>query len=201
MYRSIVLGFFCAILPLYSNAQLQKDTDFLVKLRAPGINSKTAAVGDEIRADVLQPAEYVGYELVGRIAQAKSEGKIRGNSVLLFKFDKLVTENATVPVSAVLKQVTNSKGAPNVDEEGRMVRTKNHFKSVAAASAGGAILGGLLGGGKGAMLGALAGAAAGAGGVEIGAEHGADFELGADSRLLVSLRPARADAMQTIPAR
>lgn len=196
MRRKFFFGLLFAVLPLWSHAQLQKDTDLLVKLRAPGINSKTSATGDEIRADVLEPAEYSDYEMVGRIVQAKSDGKLRAKSVLLFKFEKLVKGNATIPVSAVLKQVTNSKGAPNVDEEGRMVRTKNHMKSLAAASAGGALLGGLLGGGKGALIGALAGAAAGAGGVEIGAERGADFELGADSRLLVSVSPARADAIQ-----
>jgi hypothetical protein len=197
MYRGLLLGLLCVILPICGEAQLQKDTDFLVSLRAPGINSKTAAVGDEIRADVVQPDGYVGYELVGRISQAKSGGKIQGKSVLLFKFEKLVKGNTTIPVTAVLKQVTNSKGAPNVDEEGRMVRTKNHFKSLGGAAAGGALIGGILGGGKGALLGALAGAAAGAGGVEIGAQQGADFELGPDSRLLVSLSPARADAMQS----
>ena len=196
MYRKFLLGLIFTILPLGSHAQLQKDTDFLVKLRAPGINSNTSAAGDEIRADVLEPAEYSGYELVGRIAQARSDGKLRGKSVLLFKFEKLIQGDATIHITAVLKQVTNSKGAPNVDEEGRMIRTKNHLKSVAAASAGGALLGGLLGGGKGALMGAVIGAAAGTSGVEISAEQGADFELGADSRLLVSVSPARSDAIQ-----
>jgi hypothetical protein len=201
MLRNAILGTLCVILPLCSQAQLQKDTDFLVKLRAPGINTKTAAAGDEIRAVVEQPAPYAGYELIGHISQAKNEGKLKGKSVLIFKFENLVKGSATIPVSAVLKQVTNSKGAPNVDEEGRMVRTKNHVKSVAGTALGGALIGGLLGGGKGAAIGALAGAAAGAGAVEIGTEKGAGFDLGADSRLLVSISPARADALPTQPTR
>jgi hypothetical protein len=202
MFRNAILGTLCVILPLCSQAQLQKDTEFLVKLRAPGINTKTAAAGDEIRAVVDQPEAYAGYELIGHISQAKSEGKLKGKSVLVFKFETLVKGSSTIPVSAVLKQVTNSKGAPNVDEEGRMIRTKNHAKLVAGTTLGGALIGGLLGGGKGAAIGALAGLAAGAGAMEIGAEKGgADFDLGADSRLLVSISPARADAMQIQPTR
>ena len=201
MNRNLLFVFIYLLASLCCQAQLQKETEFLIKLRAPGISSRTAAIGDEIRAAVERPAEYQGYELVGHVSQARSEGKIRGRSELAFRFEQLVKGRMAIPVSAVLKQVTNSKGAPNVDEEGHMMKSKNHVKALAGVSAGGALIGGLLGGGKGALIGALAGAAAGAGAVELRAEKGADFALAADSQLLVSVSPARADAVQVSPTR
>jgi len=175
----------------FGGTTIQPNTDFLVRLEPPGINSRTAAKGDEIRAVVIEPADFAGYELVGHVSEAKSGGKIKGKSVLQFNFERLEKGTTVVPVIATLKQITNSKGAPNVDEEGRAIKKKSHVKSVLLASAGGALLGGLLGGGKGALIGAAAGGLAGAAAIELSAAKGADFDLAADSRLLVTLSPDR----------
>jgi hypothetical protein len=171
--------------------EIKPNTDFLVKLEAPGISAKTSAKGDEIRGVVEQPEEFVGYELVGHVTQATNKGKMRGQSTLQFKFEQLTKDNATIPVNATLKQVTNSKGAPDVDEEGRVIKKKSNVQKAAMTTAGGALIGGLLFGGKGALVGAAMGAAAGVAAIEIGAEKGSDFELAADSRLLVTVSPNR----------
>lgn len=182
----------CALSPIcFAADEIKPNTDFLVKLEAPGISSKTSAKDDEIRAVVEQPEEFVDYELVGHITQATNKGKMRGQSVLQFKFERLEKDGATIPVNATLKQVTNSKGAPNVDEEGRVIKNKSNVKKVAMGTVGGAVIGGALFGARGAMLGAAMGGAATAAAIEIGAEKGADFELAADSHLLISISPER----------
>lgn len=175
----------------FGQQTVQPNSDFLVRLKAPGINTKTAAVGDEVRAVVEQPADFAGYEVIGHVSQAANGGKIKGQSVLQFKFERLEKENVVVPIDATLKQVTNSKGSPNVDEEGRAIKKKSHLGKLLMSGAGGAGLGYLMGGAKGAAIGAAGGAAVAIAAIEIAAEKGSDFELAADSRLLLTVSPAR----------
>lgn len=180
----------------FASGQVAPNTDFTVQLSPPGINTKTAAENDEVRCTVLKPEVFAGYELVGRVVKAKKSGKLKGATMLALRFDRLEKSGQSIPVSGVLKQVTNSKGAPNVDEEGHAIKAKNNYGKVAGAAAVGALIGGLTGGAKGALIGAGAGTAAAVMFVEVAVSDGADFELASGSVLLVSVSPAQGPTVQ-----
>jgi|GEM_PF-2183788 len=186
-----ILALFASCISAFAADPIAPNTDFLVRLKPPGINSKTAAKGDEIRAVVEQPASFAGYEMVGHVLSAKSSGKVKGQSVMQFRFQELQRGNERIPISATLKQVTNSKGAPDVDEEGRAIKKKSNVKKAVGGALAGALIGGLVGGAKGAAIGSGAGAAAALIAIELTAQNGADFELAPNSMLLVTVSPER----------
>lgn len=184
----------------FAFGQIAPNTDFTVRLSPPGINTKTAAENDEVRCVVLKPETFAGYDMVGRIVKANKSGKLKGSTMLALRFERLEKSGQSIPISGVLKQVTNSKGAPNVDEEGHAIKTKNNYGKVAGAAAIGALIGGLTKGTKGALIGAGAGTAAAVMFVEVAVSDGADFELAPNSVLLVSASPVHRPAVQATPS-
>jgi len=179
------------------SAQVRANTDFVVRLSPPGINTKTAAENDEIHAITLKPEAFAGYEMIGKIVKTKRSGKLKGGTTLALRFAWLEKDGRQIAINGTLKQVTNSKGAPDVDEEGRAIKTKNNYGKVAGVAAVGALIGALSGGGKGAAIGAGAGAAAAILFVEVKAENGADFELAPNSVLVITVSPV--DDRQALP--
>ena len=167
-----------------------KDAEFVVKLMSP-ISTTTSQKGDRFTAQVISPEQYAGAVVEGKINNVK-KAKIGGEkSEVAFGFETITVGSNTYPIAADLKEVANSKGVKEVDEEGRAIgRTSNKKRaaSVLAGSGAGAIIGGLAGGRKGAGIGAAAGAAAG---LLIGVKFttaGADMEFapGSQFTLLVS---------------
>lgn len=194
--RAILLIGLVAVLGRFAASQVAANTDFTVQLSPPGINTKTAAENDEIHTIVLRPEAFASYELVGRIVKAHKSGKLKGSTMVAFRFERLEKAGQVVPVNGTLKQVTNSKGAPNVDEEGHAIRTKNNYGKVVGTAAIGALIGGLSGGGKGALVGAGAGTAAAILFVEVAASDGADFELAPNSVLLITVSPRNGETVR-----
>src|SRR5689334_4578476 len=200
MQKKVILLIMLAAFGPVAVSQVAPNTDFTVQLSPPGINTKTAAENDEIHTTVLKPEVFAGYDLVGKIVKAEKSGKLKGSTMVAFRFDRLEKGGQMIPVSGTLKQVTDSKGAPNVDEEGHAIKTKNHYAKVAGTAAVGALIGGLTGGAKGAVVGAGAGAAAGILFVEIAAADGADFTLAPNSILLITVSPGGEKAGQRFSA-
>jgi hypothetical protein len=139
-----------------------KNIEMSVKLLSP-ISTKTSKAGDKFSAQVLTPESYGGAIIEGHIASIKT-AKNRDKAEISFQFETLTFRGATHPIQADLKEVANSQGVKNVDEEGRAIGKSSKKKALESAligSAVGGILGGVLGGGKGAAIGAAAGAGAG----------------------------------------
>ena len=137
-----------------SNSQ---DTDLCVKLLTP-ISTETSRKGDKITAQVIGPQGFNGDILEGTVRNSTSGGKVHGKSVLNFTFETLHHQKQAIPVQATVKQLFNSQGKQDVDEEGQIVQKKSNVGKLAAATAVGALIGGLAGGGKGAAIGAGVGA-------------------------------------------
>jgi hypothetical protein len=141
-----------------------KDESFLVKILSP-ISASANKKGDKFTLQVLEPASYKDAMIEAEVVKAKAAGRASGKSELLFSFDKLTLKDGTaVPITADLKEVSNSKGAANVDDEGHVIgksSTKKTVATTAALGGLGAVIGGIAGGGKGAAIGAAAGAAVG----------------------------------------
>jgi len=169
-----------------SSAPAIKDEVFVAKLLSSLSASKNKK-GDKFTLQVLEPPSYAGAIIEAEVSKAKASGKVSGKSEFLFSFDSLTPKNGkTIPIVADLREVSNSKGVAQVDEEGYVIgKTANKKKllSVLGLSAAGAILGSAVGGGSGAATGAAIGAAAGmtiafsTRGPDIRFEPGSQFSL------------------------
>ena len=144
--------------------------------------------GDRFQARVVEPAQYAGYIVDGRIAQVKRPGKVKGVAELQLAFDQIrSTDHRTATLHAELLEITPmGDNDPEVDSEGGVKgrdSTKDDAAKVGAASGIGAIIGAIAGGGKGAAIGAIIGGGAGTAGVmnqrgrEIRLEKGQNLKI------------------------
>ncbi|MGA8088694.1 MAG: hypothetical protein WCA10_15545 [Terracidiphilus sp.] len=119
----------------------------------------------------------------------------------MFVFDTLTFNGRTARISTVLKDVSNSKGVKNVDEEGRVIGKSSNKKRAGAALGGafvGALVGGLRGGGSGAAAGAAIGAGVGLAAAITLTSTGTDIEFRPGSHFSIEVSDARSD--QNLPA-
>jgi hypothetical protein len=86
-----------------------------VRLLAP-LTTKFNRKGDMVSARVLEPAGYRGAILEGVIREVKAGGAAGKTSSVQFEILALHLAGEAIPVTAALIEVTNSRGAPNVDE-------------------------------------------------------------------------------------
>jgi hypothetical protein len=162
------------------------DTEFRIRLLSP-ISTRVNKKGDKITAQVTSPQGFTAGTLEGQIREAKSSGKLKGKSSLNFTFETLHLGGNVIPVRSSVKSVANSKGAPDVDEEGRVIRKQNNLAKAAVATGIGALLGAALGGAQGAMIGAGVGAAASLIFIQVATE-GADVSFAPGSEFILLLR-------------
>lgn len=136
--------------------------------------------GDRFQARVVEPAQYAGFIIEGRIAQLKRPGKVKGVAHLQLSFDQIrSTDQRTAELRAELVEIAPmGNNDPQVDSEGGVKgrdSTKDDAAKVGAASGVGAIIGAIAGGGKGAAIGAIIGGGAGTAGVMT--QRGKDIRL------------------------
>jgi hypothetical protein len=139
-----------------------KNTEMVVRLMSP-ISTKTSRAGEKFTAEVITPQLFAGAFVEGQIASIKT-AKNREKAEVSFQFETLTIQNVAHPIEADLKQVANSQGVKDVDDEGHAIGKSSKKKALESAligSAIGGILGGATGGAKGAAVGAGAGAGAG----------------------------------------
>jgi hypothetical protein len=170
------------------------NTPFRVKLTAP-LSTETNRKGDKITALVLQPPEFANSIMEGEVKESKGGGKVSGKSVLNFTFQRIVKGGKTIQVNSEVKEIFNSRGKQNVDEEGRIIEKKSNVGKMAAVTGAGALIGALAGGAKGAAIGAGAGAAAALVLIQVGAK-GAQISFAPGSELILSVRERRQAAAQ-----
>src|ERR1017187_6173827 len=126
--RLALLGF-ALILGVSASAQ---DISIQVVLAAP-LGTDVSHKGDAISAQVISPSALQGDTLLGKINDSRAGNKFTGTAVLSFSFDTLRHGNQTVPISAQVESVINSKGQQDVDDEGRVIRRNNSNLEKAAA--------------------------------------------------------------------
>jgi hypothetical protein len=132
------------------------------KLLSP-ISTMTSQPKDIFSAQVVSPEPYIGAVLEGHISSIKA-AKNRNKAEISFQFETFTFRGVTYPIQADLKEVANSQGVKNVDEEGRAIGKSSNKKTLESAligAAAGGILGGVVGGAKGAAAGAVAGTGVG----------------------------------------
>jgi len=167
--------------PATANGSLNipRNTILALELLTP-LSTDASQRGDRLEARVIEPAEFAGYTVEGRISQIKRPGKVKGVAELQLAFERIrSTDNRTAELHATLMEISPIGGdSPQVDSEGGVKgsdSTKDDVAKVGAASGIGAIIGVIAGGGKGAAIGSIIGGGAGTGAVMT--QRGKDIRL------------------------
>lgn len=158
---------------------IPRNTVLAIELLNP-VSTDVSQRGDPFKARVVEPAQYAGFIIDGRVAEVKRPGKVKGVAHLQLAFDQIRSpDNRTAPLRAELMEITPmGDQQPEVDTEGGVKgrdNTKDDAAKVGAASGIGAIIGAIAGGGKGAAIGAIIGGGAGTAGVMT--QRGKDLRL------------------------
>ncbi len=159
---------------------IPRDTILALELLTP-LSTDASQRGDRVEARVIEPQQYAGYIVDGRVSQVRRPGKVKGVAELQLSFETIRSvDNRTAPLHAELIEIVPLVQAdqPEVDSEGGVKgrdSTKDDAAKVGAASGVGAIIGAIAGGGKGAAIGAIIGGGAGTAGVMT--QRGKDIRL------------------------
>lgn len=154
-----------------------------------GLSTDSSQQGDRFQARVMEPGEYQGAIIDGRVTRVKRPGKVKGVAELQLAFDQIrMPDNRGTSFSAEVVEVVNtgSKDVAEVDPEGGVRgrdSTKDDVSKVGAATGIGAIIGAIVGGGKGAAIGAAVGGAAGTG--RVLTKRGQDIRLDRGQQLRI----------------
>jgi hypothetical protein len=150
---------------------IPRDSVLLVELNS-SLSSDASQQNDRFQARVIEPQEFAGAIVEGRVTRVKRAGKVKGTSELQLAFESIrMPDGRTTGLNATVVELVNSSSRDDsgtVDSEGGVKgrsSTKDDVARVGAGAGIGAIIGAIVGGGKGAAIGAAIGGGAGAGSV------------------------------------
>ncbi|MGH9943778.1 MAG: hypothetical protein ACRD9R_15640 [Pyrinomonadaceae bacterium] len=166
---------------------IPQDTTMRVELLT-SLSTDATQRGDRFDARVLDPREFEGATVSGRITRVRRPGKVKGSGELQLTFEQIRLPDGRFSNfnAQVIEVVQRRDGAGEADEEGGVRgrdTTKDDVTKVGAGAGIGAIIGAIAGGGKGAAIGAAIGAGVGTGGVL--ASRGKDIRLERGEELLI----------------
>ena len=159
---------------------IPRDTILRVELLS-SLATDASQKGDNFQVRVLEPQEYQGAVINGRVVNVQRPGKAKGTAQLQLAFDEIrFADGRSSKMSAQVIEVIPSggEGVGKVDSEGGVQgssSTKDDVKKVGIATGIGAIIGAIAGGGVGAAVGATIGAGVGTAGVL--SQRGKDIHL------------------------
>jgi hypothetical protein len=150
---------------------IPRDTILVVELQN-NLSTDVSQQGDRFQARVVEPRDYEGAMIDGRVTRVKRPGKAKGVAELQLSFDQIrLPDNRSTNLHAEVVEVLPTGGSSDVgdvDREGGVKgrsSTKDDVTKVGATTGVGAIIGAIVGGGKGAAIGAAIGASVGTAGV------------------------------------
>jgi hypothetical protein len=153
--------------PANSPVFIPRDSILLVELES-SLSSDASQQGDRFQARVVEPKEFAGATVDGRVTRVKRAGKIKGTSEMQLEFDTIhMPDGSTSGFKADVVELVDMGSrddAGRVDSEGGVKgrsSTKDDVARVGASTGIGAIIGAVVGGGKGAAIGAAIGGAVG----------------------------------------
>jgi hypothetical protein len=163
-----------------SAGYIPRDTIMRVELLS-NLSTDASQKGDRFQARVIEPKEFQGAVIDGRVVDVKRPGRAKSNAQLQLSFDEIRFANGrSSKMSAQVIEVIagGGEGVGKVDSEGGVQgrsSTKNDVKKVGGGAIIGAVIGAIAGGGVGAAVGATIGAGVGTAGVLT--ERGKDIHL------------------------
>src|SRR2546425_348542 len=168
---------------------IPRDTMLLVELENP-LSTDVSQRGDRFQARVVEPTQYAGVLIEGRVTRVQRAGKVKGTAELQLSFEQIrMPDNRSANLHAEIVEVLpagGSTGVGDVDREGGVKgkdSTKDDITKVGAATGIGAIIGAIAGGGKGAAIGAAIGGSVGTAGVLT--SRGRDLRLAKGQQLRI----------------
>jgi hypothetical protein len=160
---------------------IPRDTIIRVELLS-NLSTDASQKGDHFQARVIEPKEYEGAIIDGRVVSVKRPGRVRSTAQLQLAFEQIrfVDGRSSKMSAQVIEVIPNGggQGVGKVDSEGGVQgknSTKNDAEKVGGAAGIGAVIGAIAGGGVGAAVGATIGAGVGTAGVL--SERGRDIKL------------------------
>jgi len=175
--------------PMSGAVLIPRDAILVIELQS-GLSTDASQRGDRFQARVLEPREYEGAIVGGRVTLVKRPGKVKGVAELQLSFDTIrLPDNRESNFNADVVEVVDMSGRDGVgtvDPEGGVKgrdSTKDDVSKVGAATGIGAIIGAIAGGGKGAAIGAAIGGGIGTGGVL--SQRGKEIRLARGQRLKI----------------
>jgi hypothetical protein len=174
--------------PTNGPLSIPRDAILTVELES-GLSTDASQRGDRFQARVIEPREFAGAVVEGRITRVKRAGKVKGTAELQLSFESIHMDNRTSGFNAEVVEVVdmgNRDGAGTVDSEGGVrgrSSTKDDISRVGASTGIGAIIGAVVGGGQGAAIGAAIGGAVGTGSVL--SKRGQDVRLARGQQLKI----------------
>ena len=137
------------------------------------LTSEDSQVNDPFSATVVDQGEYQNARVYGHIAEIEMSGKVKGNTSMVLRFDRLVMpDGRRALIHAEIVELYHAPSGEKVDVEGAVEsggRGRKSIEHTAIGAGAGALLGGIFGGGKGAGIGSVIG---GVGGLGTTAFHG-----------------------------
>lgn len=145
---------------------IPRDTVLTVELET-SLSTDATQRGDRFQARVVEPREFAGATIDGRVTRVKRAGKVKGTSELQLEFETIhMPDGSTSGFKAEVVELVDmgNRDGGTVDSEGGVKgrsSTKDDISRVGASTGIGAIIGAVVGGGKGAAIGAAIGGAVG----------------------------------------
>ena len=164
-----------AVSPLLASASdFVVPDDVALRIRLDDtLTSEDSQVNDPFSATVVDQGEYQNARVYGHIAQIEMSGKVKGNTSMVLRFDRLVMpDGRRALIHAEIVELYHAPSGEKVDVEGAIEsggRGRKSIEHTAIGAGAGALLGGIFGGGKGAGIGSVIG---GVGGLGTTAFHG-----------------------------
>jgi hypothetical protein len=167
---------------------ISRDTVLLVELQS-SLSTDATQRGDRFQARVIEPREFSGAIIDGRVTRVKRAGKVKGTAELQLAFEAIhLPDGRTAGFNAEVIDIvdTGRDDSGTVDSEGGVrgkSSTKDDISKVGASTGIGALIGAVIGGGKGAAIGAAIGGAASTGSVL--SKRGEDVRLSSGQQLKI----------------
>jgi hypothetical protein len=150
---------------------IPRDTILVVELQS-NLSTDVSQRNDRFQARVVEPREFEGAIVEGRVTRVKRAGKVKGTAELQLSFETIrLQDGPTTGFSAEVVEIVDMGSRDRnttVDSEGGVKAkssTKDDVSKIGASTGIGAIIGAVVGGGKGAAIGAAIGGAVGTGSV------------------------------------
>ena len=101
--------------------RIPSSTNLVVELMSP-LSTDVNQRGDPFQARVVEPREFEGAMVHGRITRLQRPGKVKGTAEIQLTFDEIrLPDNRSTNISAVVVEVIDNGGANgvgDVDREG-----------------------------------------------------------------------------------
>src|SRR6185436_10782152 len=89
---------------------IPRNTILALELLTP-VSTDASQRGDRIQAKVVEPAQYAGYMVDGRVSAIQRPGKVKGIAKLQLSFDQISsTDNRSVQLHAELIEISPMGG-------------------------------------------------------------------------------------------